>query len=299
MSKLSDNMRGALLMMLSMTAFTVNDMLMKLTSDEVSFYQAIFLRGCMITAGLVLFGLFTRRLSFAVDRRDWALIALRSLAEVISTWWFLWALYQIPIANLSAIMQSIPLTVTLAAMLFFKEQVGWKRMSAIAVGLIGVILIIQPGTDGFTIYSLLGVASVLGVTVRDLAARRISRAVPSIMVAIAAAIAVTLWSGAFSLGEVWQPMTFAAMLKLTFAALFLMVGYIAAVSAMRVGEIGFVAPFRYASLLVALILGLVVFGDWPDALTLIGAGIVVATGLFTLYRERIVRRRAARAASRL
>lgn len=286
MAILTDNMRGALLMTLSMSAFTVNDTLMKLASDEVAFHQGIFFRGLMITAGLLLMGLYQRRLKFKVSRRDGYLIALRSLAEVLGTWWFLTALYQMPLANLSAILQSLPLTVTLAAVIFFREPVGWRRLSAILVGFIGVILIVQPGTSGFSIYSLLGVATVIAVTVRDLASRRLSRDVPSILVAMGAAVGVTLYAGAFSYGEVWPALTFAAFAKLFGASLCLIAGYISAVAAMRVGEIGFVAPFRYASLLVALVLGFLVFGDWPDALTMTGASIVVATGLFTLYRER-------------
>jgi len=292
MAVLTDNMRGALLMALSMTAFTVNDTLMKLASDEVAFHQSIFYRGVMITVGLLLMGLYQRRLTFRVSRRDGWLIALRSLAEVLGTWWFLTALYQMPIANLSAILQSLPLTVTLAAVLVFREPVGWKRLSAILVGFVGVILIVQPGTSGFSTYSLWGVAAVIAVTVRDLSSRRLSRDVPSLLVALGAAVGVSAYALLFSVGEVWPPLTFASGAKLFFAALCLMAGYISAVSAMRVGEIGFVAPFRYISLLVALILGLLVFGDWPNTLTLTGAAIVVATGLFTLYRERMLRRRA-------
>lgn len=291
---LSDNMRAALLIMLSMTAFTINDALMKLASPNLPFFQQVFMRGVVVTIGLACLAAMWGQLRGQVSRKDRALIALRTLAEMVSTVFFLTALYSIPLANLSAILQALPLTVTLAAALVFRETVGWRRIVAILVGFIGVAIIIRPGMDGFTVFSLYGVAAVIGVTVRDLASRRLSKAVPSSRVALSAAIGVTVMSGAgsFVTSEAWVIPDVQAAAYLMGAALCLMAGYIAAVAGMRMGEIGFVAPFRYTSLLVALILGLVVFGEWPDALTMLGAAIVVATGLFTLYRERATAQRA-------
>lgn len=284
---LSDNMRAALLMMLSMTAFTVNDTFMKLASDGIPFFQSIFVRGAMISAGLLIYAGLRGQLRYRPARRDWVIIGLRTFAEAAGTVVFLTALYRMPIANLSAILQALPLTVTLAAALFLREPVGWRRLSAILIGFIGVLLIIQPGTDGFTIYALYGVIAVGFVTLRDLAARKLSPDIPSGIVALGAAIGVTVMAGVGTLGGEWAPMALTDFLKLVAASGCLIVGYIAAVSAMRAGEIGFVAPFRYTSLLVSLLIGLFVFHEWPDRLTLIGAAIVVATGLFTLYRERV------------
>lgn len=283
---LSDNMRAALFMMTSMSAFTVNDALMKLASDDVAFFQAIAMRGMMITVGLLILAYLRGQLTYRPNAKDWGLISIRTVAEAIGTIFFLTALFKMPIGNLSAILQALPLTVTLAAALFFGEAVGWKRLIAILVGFVGVVLIIQPGTDGFTFYSLLGVAAVIAVTMRDLAARKLSRDIPSGVVALAAGVGVTLMALIGGAGTAWVVPDAGSMLLLAAAALCLMIGYICAVSAMRTGDIGFVAPFRYTSLLVALVLGFFVFGEWPNKLTILGAVIVVATGLFTLYRER-------------
>ncbi|MBI1417847.1 MAG: EamA family transporter [Limimaricola sp.] len=288
---LSDNMRGALLMVGAMTAFTCNDACMKALGTELPLFQALLLRGIATTAALVVLALVMGQLRFDIARRDWGLIALRTVAEAAAAWFFITALFQMPIANVSAILQSLPLAVTLAAALAFGEQVGWKRMTAIAVGFIGVLLIVRPGTDGFTHYSVFALLSVACVTVRDLAARRMTRSVPSILVALVAAAGVTLFAAVGSAFIDWAPVTPRAGWQLAGASAFVIGGYITSVGAMRVGEIGFVAPFRYASLLVALVLGLVLFGDWPDGLTLAGAALVVATGLFTLYRERRAARR--------
>ena len=288
----SENMRSAALITLSMTAFTINDALMKLASPDLPFFFQIWIRGCLIVVGLYMFAVMSGHMRFQMSGRDRALSMLRMMSEAIGTLLFLKALFEIPIANLSAILQALPLTVTLAAAVFLGERVGWQRIVAILVGFIGVAVIIRPGLEGFSIYSLYGVGTVVAVTVRDLAARKLSADIPSSRVALGSAIGVTVLAACGSLmtSETWlvpKPTEIALVFG---ASVSLMIGYVSAVAGMRGGDLGFVAPFRYTSLLVALILGLVLFGEWPDALTMFGAAIVVATGLFTIYRERLSHR---------
>lgn len=289
----SDNLRGILLMCASMAAFTINDAFMKSVTQSLPLYEAIGLRGVVSTIGLTLFALATRAFRFRPSGREGGLILLRTVGEVASTTLFLTALIHMPLANLSAIMQSLPLLITLGAALVFGDRVGWRRMSAIIVGLIGVMIIIRPGTEGFDRWALLGVLSALFVVVRDLSVRPLRGQVPSALVALAAAVAVTGmgWIGTVLQG--WQTPTGLELLKVTAAGLLLIVGYLTSVSAMRHGDIGLVAPFRYTSLLWAITLGFLVFGNLPDGWTLFGAAIVVAAGLFTLWRERRLRLRAA------
>ena len=151
------------------------------------------------------------------------------------------------------------------------------------------MLVVRPGSDGFSIYSVYVLGAVACVTVRDLAARRMSVQTPTLSVALIAALSVMVFSGLGSLGETWVRPDIWIWTALLAAAIFIIGGYIFSVSAMRSGEIGFVAQFRYSSLLVAIVLGILFFSEWPDALTLLGSAIVVATGLFTLYRERQMR----------
>jgi drug/metabolite transporter (DMT)-like permease len=282
----SPNMRGAGLMMASMIAFTVNDACMKSLSDEVPMFQAIFLRGLATCVFLAFMAWRTGAFKVRIPRRDIGLVAIRSSAEVVAAYFFISALFNMPIANVTAILQALPLSVTLASAVVFREAIGWRRMSAILVGFSGVLLIVRPGAEGFNFYSVYAIFAVLVVTVRDLAARRLSVEVPSMAVALSAAVAVALFSGIASIGSEWVPVSGKAAWQLSGATLFIVGGYLFSVMTMRVGDIDFVAPFRYTSLLCALILGLFVFGEWPDKLTLIGSAIVVATGAFTLYRER-------------
>ncbi len=282
---LTDNTRGALLMAASMAAFTFNDACMKALAGDMHFLQALALRGILTTTVLVGITYASGGFAVRISGRDWGLLTLRTGCEVLAALLFLSALFHMPLANLSAILQALPLTVTLAGALVFREKIGWRRLTAILVGFVGVLLIVRPGAEGFTIYSVYGVLSVLAVTVRDLAVRRMAASVPSTLTALLAAAGVTLLGAGGLFFVEWVTPTPLDLAKLAGAAVFVIAGYLTVVMAMRVGEVAVVAPFRYFSLVVALVLGYVVFGDWPTPLTLLGALIVVGTGLFTLYRE--------------
>ncbi len=289
MQVLSDNFRGALLMMGAMCAFTFNDAFMKALADELPLFQAIFFRGIGAILCLAVMCKLLGQLRLDFSARDWILVLIRTLGEVGGTYFFLTALFHMPIANVSAILQALPLAVSLSAAIFLGEALGWRRLTAICVGFAGVLLIIQPGGADFSGYSFYALAAVACVTLRDVAVRRMSRTVPSVFVALVAAVGVTSLGAIGSLFIEWQAFTVTSALQLTGATGFLIFGYIASVSAMRIGEIAFVAPFRYTSLLIAVILGIMIFGEWPNLLALTGAAIVVATGLFTLYRETQLR----------
>ena len=283
---MTENMRGAALMAGSMVAFTVNDAFMKALSDELPLFQAIFLRGLGTVVCLFVLAYALGQLRWDFGRKNWMLIGLRTFAEVTSTVFFLTALYNMPLANVSAILQALPLTVSLAAAIFLGEALGWRRMFAICVGFVGVMMIVRPGAEGFTIYSISALIAVVFVTLRDLAVRRMTADVPSVFESLVAAVSVTTFAGLMTAPTQWVPVSPTVWLQLGGAMLALVFGYVFSVTAMRHGEIGFVASFRYASLIAALILGYLVFDDWPAPIVLMGAFVVVATGLFTLYRER-------------
>jgi len=288
---LSDNTRGALLMMASMAAFTFNDAFMKSLAGTVPLFQLLFLRGVMTSAMTGGWALKQGAYRVKLPAKDWGLVALRVIAEVGAAYFFLTALFVSPLANVTAILQSLPLTVTLAASILFGEAIGWRRMSAIFVGFLGVLLIIRPGPDGFDINSIYVLIAVAFITMRDLATRRLSPEVPSMLVTSLSAVGVMVFFGLGALGQEWVSLDSRAWAVTALAALMVMGGYMFSVMVMRVGEISFIAPFRYTSLVWALLLGWLVFGDWPDPVTLLGAAIVVGSGMFMLYREGQIARR--------
>ncbi|TQM94234.1 DMT family transporter [Roseinatronobacter monicus] len=285
-----DNFRAALFMMLGTGAYTINDVFLKLLAAELPMFQILFLRGVTVT---VFFGLMLWRVRAQLAglvRRDFGLVALRSLSEAAAAFFFLTALFNMPIANLTAILQVIPLTVALAAFLFLREPLGWRRMSAILIGFCGVLVIIRPGAEGFTLYSISALMAVAMITVRDLTTRMLGRSMPSVLVAFAASCGVTVFGGLGSVTEIWVMPSALGWVWLMGATGFIIAGYILVILAMRVGELTFAAPFRYAALLFALVAGWLVFDEWPDTLTFVGSAVIVATGVYTLYREHRMQR---------
>ena len=278
-------------MMGAMAAFTFNDTLIKAIGTSLPLSQILVLRGAMASLLIYAFARYQGSLHLRLDRRDWGLVALRCLAEGGATFLFLTALMRMPIANITAVLQMLPLTVTLGAALLFKEAVGWRRMLAILVGFCGMLLIVRPGPEGFDAASLYALGAVACVTLRDLVTRRMSAAVPSMTVTVLASLSVLMFGIGYSFFQDWAPVLAGQLSLLAGAACIILLGYLCSVMAMRVGDVAVVSPFRYTGLLSALILGWLVFGDWPDVLTLMGGSLVVGAGLFTLYRERQQARR--------
>lgn len=289
-----ENLRGSALMVLAMAGFALEDMFIKRLSGDLPVGQILMLLGA---GGAVIFGLAALSRGHALLSRDllsWP-VMLRNLGELIGTIGFVTAIALTPLASASAILQATPLAVTLGAALFLRERVGWRRWSAIFVGFAGVLMVIRPGLSGFEPASLFAVQAVFGLAMRDLATRAVPHTVTSMQLSsygfatIVPAGALLLWlsGGAVSPSAAnWRDIAFALLLGVA--------AYYAIVAAMRVGEVSFVTPFRYTRLIFALVIAVLIFDEQPDALTLVGAAIIIASGLYTLLRERRLRRQARR-----
>ncbi|MCL5775459.1 DMT family transporter [Limibaculum sp. FT325] len=297
MIQLTDNLRGAAFMSISMAGFVVNDTFVKLASPEMGVFQLMFLRGLMASMLIALIAARSGAFRVSLGGRDRRVLGLRVIGEMGAATLFLTALFQMPIANVTAILQSAPLAITLAAALFLGEPVGWRRISAIVVGFVGVLMIVRPGAEGFSAASLVALASVGFVVLRELSTRQLSPGVPSLLVVFATSAGVTIMGGGVMLFEPWAPVSTPTLMLLAGSAVTVNIGYFFGVQAMRMGEIGFVAPFRYALMVWALILGYAVFGDIPDVLTLTGAAMIVGSGVYSFRREqRLARKLAAQRA---
>jgi drug/metabolite transporter (DMT)-like permease len=271
----------------AMAAFTINDATTKAVSAEMNFGQIMLVRGLF---AIVLIG------ALAVHQR--ALRPLRALmmkavmlrvaGEIGGTIFLLAAIVNLPLANATAIIQVLPLAITLGAALTFGEPAGWRRWLAIAAGFIGVLIIVRPGVEGFSQVSLFALISVIFCAIRDLATRRIPAPIPSLFITLLTAVTVTI-AGAGILVPLggWTPPSGRALALLAFAAVLLLIGYQCIIMALRTGDISAVAPFRYSALLWAMLLGYLVFGDRPDAMMVTGAAIIVLSGLYAFYRERV------------
>jgi drug/metabolite transporter (DMT)-like permease len=284
---LSANIRGAIFMAIAMSGFLFNDTIVKVLSADMNVGQVMLLRGAVATVLITLLTHYRGAIRPLSTVFKHPLILLRIIGEVMGTVTFLTALAHIPIANASAILQALPLAVTMGAALFLREPVGWRRWSAIAVGFVGVMIIVRPGLEGFSVYSLLVLSTVFFAAMRDITTRMVSAEVPALflsfvttpIVALAGAAMIPLMGG-------WSPVDADHGGLILLAAVLLLVSYQFIIMAMRSGDIAFVAPFRYTNLIWAMLTGYLVFGDVPDGYMILGAAIIVCSGLYTLYRER-------------
>lgn len=282
-----DNLRGAGLMVLAMLLFALEDMLIKLMADILPIGQIVGMLGAGSAALLAMFLVQQKQRLFTSQMLSPA-IMLRAFGELVGTIGFVTAIALIPLSTASAILQATPLFVTLGAALFLQESVGWRRWTAILVGFCGVLLIIRPGLEGFTWQSLFALQGVVGLGIRDLATRRVPRTTSSLQLSFWAFLVLIPASGLmiWANGEV---IAAPDAITLVYFAIALLIGigaYYSIVAAMRLGEISFVSPFRYSRILFALVIGISVFGERPDAMTLTGAAIIVGSGIYTLWREQ-------------
>lgn len=291
-----DNLRGSLLMVVAMAGFALEDMLIKLMATALPVGQVVMMIGL---GGTLTFGVLTRLQGQRIDSSAFFAtpVMLRNLGEMVATAGFVTAIVLTTLSSASAILQATPLAVTLGAALVLGEHVGWRRWAAIGVGFCGVMLIIQPGLAGFAPASLLAVVGVAGLALRDLAVRRVPATVSSAQLSVWSFI-VVIPTGMLMMAAMGHGPVVPGWLDLVRLAAAMIVGglgYYAIVAASRTGEVAVVVPFRYTRLVFALILGTLVFGERPDGLMLAGAVLVVAAGLYTIWRESHgARRRAVR-----
>jgi drug/metabolite transporter (DMT)-like permease len=286
-----DNIRGAAIMVFSMLCFAIEDALIKLLADAIPVGQIL---STICLGGLIAF------LGWALMKgeRLWqpayldTKVLLRSACDVCGSVMFVTSLTLIPLTTASAVIQATPLVVAMGAAVFLGQSVGWRRWLAILVGFVGVLIIIRPGMEGFTPATLLAVGGMLGLAARDLFTRGLTVQLSGTQLGshtfaliVPAGLLLVLFQGqAFVMpnSQEW--------LILLGAIIIGMIAYLAIVAATRGGNAGIISSFRYSRMIFALIIGYIVFYEVPDAPTLIGAAIIIASGIYTLWRETVLRR---------
>lgn len=291
MTSFRENLRGILGISAANLLFLINDTMIKLASPVMPLGEILFFRGLFATALLVPIAIAAGVLKFIPTLWNASLL-WRTIAEVFAAILFILALFNMPIANINAILQVVPLMVTACAAVFLGERVGWRRWAAILVGFLGVMIVIRPGLEGFDAWSLVALGSMLFITVRDLTTRTMPRGIPTLLVALVTAIAVALTGPVFGIatGETWVVPDRDSLFLVGGAAILLIGGYLFAVDFMRHGDIAVVAPFRYIVVLWAILVGYIVWREVPDVPMIIGTAVIIASGIYTIHRERRIAR---------
>ncbi len=275
-------LKAGLVMIVAMASFTAGDTMTKLMAGEVPVGQIIFFRGIVATT---LTAFIARK---ALAQAALALkkgVVVRSLSDVAGTIFFITALMHIPIANLTAVMQAVPLLVIAFAAMFLGEKVGWRRILAILIGLTGVLFIVKPSPTSFTVYDGLSLGLVVAVALRDIFTRRLNFDVPTMIIVLANAVFVMLSGLMLYPFEHWIMLAPRQMLLILCGGTFLSLGYVCMVSTIRMGDISTTAIYRYSVVLFALLSGMLVFGEFPDQWAIIGIALIVASGIYALLRE--------------
>ena len=292
----ANNRRGILSMLLAMFFFILNDTLLKLASVTLPAGQIMAVRGVFATAMAACIVAATGRLG---DVRKLAspFAVLRACLEAVVAFLFISSLSHLPIAIITAIVQSTPLIMTAAMVVLGMERVRWRRWSAIAIGFAGVLVIVKPGPEGLNVYALVALAAAVLVAGRDLATRFVPPDVPSTVVALVSTAAVGLAGALAGLGETWPPLGGREMAYILGAAVLVTLGNLANIMAFRGTDVSVVSPFRYSVILWAILLGIAVFGELPDPTAFLGIALIVGSGVYTIHRERMRQREAARVAA--
>jgi len=273
-------------MVAAMFGFALEDMFLKSAAKTMPVGLILIIFG---TGGMLAFTALTllrgeRVFHPAILTRP---IAIRAAFEVLGRLFYTLAIAFNPLSSASAILQATPLMVVAGAALIFGESVGWKRWAAIIVGFVGVLIILRPGLEGFTPASVLAVLGMIGFAGRDLATRAAPPVLSNLQLGIYGfAMMAPTGAGLLAFSGGAHLPTPTTSLQLLAATLVGVAAYYALTAAMRMGEVSVITPFRYTRLVFALILGVTVFHEAPDAMTLLGSAIIVGSGIYTLTRSK-------------
>ena len=285
------NTKSIFLMLLSMATFALADTLIKMSGSFLSPAQIMFF---LMSGGLILFAIIAviQGENLIEPRAFTPVLLLRYCAEVIGLVGLVMALTHVPLSTVGAVTQASPILVAVGAVLFLKEAVSWRRWSSIAMGFLGVMLVIQPGAESLDYAVLWAVLALVAFSVRDLVTRltppdiaSASLATYTMVVALPFAIAWVLFNGeSFFPAKVnWVIVTFMVVLG--------SLGYLLLISSLRIGELSAVMPFRYSRIVFLLVLGVLVFGERPSVSMIIGATLIIVSGVYIMWRERILKQR--------
>jgi drug/metabolite transporter (DMT)-like permease len=280
------DLSGIAAMLAATATFVIGDSFMKLVIGDLPPFEVLFLRS--IAASLACAVLLAvrgewRAISGVLEPRA----LLRAAAETLCTLCYVVALAHMPIADVIAILQTVPLIVILGAALLLRERIGPPRIALVVVGFAGALMVAQPGPTGVSLPALLAFGAALMGAARDLIGRSVPPRIPVTVVNCATMLMMIMAAGAMSLGrETWIAPTGRHLAFIGFAGLFVAFGHVGLLLAYRLGRPASVAPFFYSFALWGVMSGLIVWGALPNALTLAGIALIVGSGIALVVLDR-------------
>lgn len=276
-------------MALAMLAFIANDAIIKHVGQSMPTGQLLVVRGVLVMFIIA-----------AVCRMQGVLhhypliatrpVMLRAASDLVTTVLFINALLNLPLANANTVLLATPFVVIVLAIAFLGERVGWRRMSAVSAGFIGVLMIVRPGASDFNLYTLFAVGALFSVSLRDIFTRRIPANVPSMIIALSNAIVVTAGGIVWMLVEGWITLSLQQFGLLAASAVILAAAYSFMVMTVRACDVSATAPMRYTVVIWSILFGYLFFDELPDSTAFAGIALIVISGIYALQREARLRK---------
>ena len=276
-------------MIISMASFAVGDTFVKISGAFLSPAQIMFF---LIAGGLIIFAIIAKcKGENLLDSRAFSpVLLIRYLAEMIGLVAMIMGLTKIPLSVVGTVTQASPILVAAGAVFFFKEIVSWRRWSSIVIGFIGVVLVIQPGSQNLDYAVIWAVVALVAFSIRDLVTRLTPPDIPS------ASIATFTMIAAFPFTTAWVFLSdeklFPPEIDWVVVASMIILGsfgYLLLITSLRLGELSAIMPFRYSRIVFLLILGVLVFGERPTVSMLVGAALILISGVYIMWREKVVK----------
>ena len=283
------NSKGIFLMIISMASFAAGDTFVKISGAFLSPAQIMFF---LIAGGLIIFAMIAKiKGENLLDSRAFSpVLLIRYLAEMIGLVAMIIGLTKIPLSVVGTVIQASPILVAAGAVFFFKEIVSWRRWSSIIIGFVGVVLVIQPGSQNLDYAVIWAVVALVAFSIRDLVTRLTPPDIPSASIATFTMIAAFPFTAGwvFLGGEKFFPpeIDWVVVASMIILGSF---GYLLLITSLRLGELSAIMPFRYSRIVFLLILGVLVFGERPTASMLVGTALILTSGVYIMWREKVVK----------
>ena len=285
---MSVNLKSIIFMIIAMGCLTLTDLLIKVASQTLPIGQVMISYG---VGSLIVFWALLRikgesiRLSPLTNPT----VVFRNIGDLIALNGMFLALVYVPLSTIGAVIQTVPILVTAAAALFLGERVGMRRASAIFVGFLGALLIIQPGAASFDITAILVLIAAIGMALRDIATKLVRENLSTLLLTFYSCFLFILSGGVLLIinGRASVPVMDSSV---TIAAMIVTgsLGFFFMTEAVRLGEMSVVSPFRYTRLLFSMAAGILILGEQVNASMIIGSALTILSGLYIWRREIVM-----------
>jgi len=291
MTPLPSQLKGILFLIVSGAILSFTDGLAKYLTGRLVIGEIIFFRACFVFMPVCLMIWWRGGLS-SLRVNSWRAQIARAACVVVTTFMFLAATSSLPLADAIAILFASPIFITAMAPVMLGEQVGWRRWTAVLVGFSGVVLMVRPGSNPLVWSAMLALGATFVLSIRDVITRRMSgtestSAIMAVSTGCILLCGLVTWplSWLVPVIGVWRMPTFEEFGLLALTGTLQGVGQYFMVTAFLLAEAVVVVPFRYFSLIFAVLFGYLLFGDVPEPIMFAGAAVVVGSGLYIFQRE--------------